>query len=365
MLIGGSVGGRFSRPIYGITAYENRILQNDEHKYFWQDSEYCIDNNIYLIVNIDTYLTGGRWQPTNEDLRQFTIDTKNQLISLGANKSNCRVTCDNESDEYCTFDYYMNMVRVIHDALNGDFDLGAGNFRTVKADWYEALASQYIGGHYEILDFHMQDGLDSTSDIDNYIKFMLMLKQVYSLRIAVTEGNNFYDVSTAQGHELLKYQINKADEIGCEAFCFPYVNWMHNGEETDDDMAYCWNWHSISPYWQDMLNLIASKKPTQRSVDGMILPSTKLGSTGYLAELVEELLTVLGYEIPAIDGVFNSVDVTELKKFQYAIKDKYPNIDIDGICGRKGYFYLISELTDSILKRDYQFKLEVYASPMK
>jgi hypothetical protein len=365
MLIGGGVGGRFSRPIFGITAYENRILQNDEHKYFWQDSKYCIDNNIYLIVNIDTYLTGGRWQPTNEDLRQFTINTKTRLKSLGATKSNCRFTVDNESNEYCDFNYYMNMVRVIHDALNGDFELGAGNFHTTKIDWYEALAMQYIGGHYEILDFHMQDGLDSESDIDNYIKFMLMLKQVYNLRIAVTEGNNFYNVSTANGHELLKYQINKADEIGAEQFCFPYVNWTSNNEESHEGMSYCVNDRWVTDYWNNMVNLIISKKPTQRSEDGMILPSTKLGSTGYLAELVEELLIVLGYDIGKIDGVFNSTDVTELKKFQYAIKGKYPNIDVDGICGRKCYFYLIEELEDPIVRDEYFRKINIYASPVK
>jgi hypothetical protein len=211
----------------------------------------------------------------------------------------------------------------------------------------------------------MQDGLDSESDIDNYIKFMLMLKQVYNLRIAVTEGNNFYNVSTANGHELLKYQINKADEIGAEQFCFPYVNWTSNNEESHEGMAYCVNDRWVTDYWNNMINLIISKKPTQRSVDGMILPSTKLGTTGYLAELVEELLTVLGYDIPAIDGVFNSVDVTELKKFQYAIKDKYPNIDIDGICGRKCYFYLIEEITDSIERDEYFRKINIYASPVK
>ena len=313
MFIGGGVIGRYSRVINGITCAEVRLLQNNEHKYAWTDIEWCIKNNIYVIVNIDTYLTGGRWCPTNEQLRNFVVQTKNKLLSLGANPYLVRFTVDNESDEYCTFSYYMNMVRVIHDALDFDFDLGAGNFRTPRLDWYKSLAEQ--NKHYEFFDFHLQDGLNSTKDTDAYLIFIKMLKDTHSLRIAVTEGNNFYDVSTAQGHELLKYQINKADEIGCEAFCFPYVNWMHNGEETDDDMAYCWNWHSISPYWQDMLNLIASKKPTQRSVDGMILPSTKLGSTGYLAELVEELLTVLGYDIPAIDGVFNSVDVTELKNF--------------------------------------------------
>src|SRR4030043_1440768 len=95
--IGGSCGGRYSRPITGITCYENRILQNNEHTYFWTDSKFCIGNKIFLIVNIDTYLTGGRWQPSNQQLRDFTIDTKTKLKAIGANKTNCRFTYDNES----------------------------------------------------------------------------------------------------------------------------------------------------------------------------------------------------------------------------------------------------------------------------
>ena len=49
MLIGGSCGGRFSRPIQGTTCYENRILQRNEHKYFWDDCKFCLENNILLL----------------------------------------------------------------------------------------------------------------------------------------------------------------------------------------------------------------------------------------------------------------------------------------------------------------------------
>ncbi len=365
MRIGGSVGGRFSRPIEGITCYENRLLQNNEHKYALTDAKFCLTNNIYLIVNIDSYLTGSRWYPPNQELRDFVIWAKNELKKLGANKYNTRFTADNESDEYCDFEYYMNYVRVIHDALGRDFDLGAGNFRTQSKEWYEHLAEQYIGGHYEVFDFHMQDGLDEVTDIDIYIRWIEYIKNKYGIkRLAVTEGNNFYNVTTLHGHNLLKAQINYAEYAGCEDFCFPYVNWMNNGEEKDLNMAYNWNFHPVSPFWEDMKNLIANKKPNQRSVDGMILPSTKLYSKGYLAELVEELLTVLNYNITAIDGYFDSNDVAELKKFQCDIKDEYPNIDIDGICGRKCYFYLIDKIEDSTTRRRYEFKLNVYASPM-
>jgi hypothetical protein len=109
---------------------------------------------------------------------------------------------------------------------------------------------------------------------------------------------------------------------------------------------------------------LAEKNKPIRSKDGMILPSTKYGSKGYLAELVQEILQLQGFYDGEIDGQFYKASVDAQKDFQNSIKDKYSNIVVDGICGRKGYFYLVNEIEDSIERKKYEFKLDVYASPM-
>ena len=354
MLIGGSCGGRYSRPITGITCYENRILQNNEHKYFWQDSKYCIDNNIYLIVNIDTYLTGSRWRPTNPQLRQFVLETKTKLKSLGANKANCRFTYDNETDEYTSFDDYMNGVRVIHDALSGQFDLGAGNFRTPRKDWYEALAKLSYQKYYEVFDFHMQDGLDSTKDIDSYTAYIKALKYAHKLRLAVTEGNNFWNVSTSNGHNLLKYQIEKADEIGCEQFCFVYANWTSNSEEDHQGMSYCVNDRWVTDYWNNMINLIISKKPITPELDDMKLSVLKLGSTGNQVLWVQEILELeYGYENEGgFDGKYGSKTFNQISAYQ---KDN--GLTVDGIVGKFTMADLVNKSSDV---KKWMNKLEIY-----
>ena len=127
-----------------------------------------------------------------------------------------------------------------------------------------------------------------------------------------------------------------------------------------------------SNYWAHWKILMNSKAPVPNlpieekgSKDGMILTSVKMGTKGYLTELVEEILEYLGYEIGKIDGNFTANDVDMLKNFQSKIKDKYPNIVTDGVCGRKGYFYLINEIEDSEIRKRYEFKLNVYGSPIK
>jgi hypothetical protein len=114
------------------------------------------------------------------------------------------------------------------------------------------------------------------------------------------------------------------------------------------------------------MQLIELEK-NKRSNDGMILPSTKLNSTGYLTQWVEEVLVILGYGVVDVDGVFDNNDVTELKEFQTYLKNTYPDLPIavDGICGRQGYFYMNDEIQDSVLRDKYWRKLNCYASPVK
>jgi hypothetical protein len=327
--IGGSCGGRYSRPISGITSYENRLLQNNEHKYFWQDLAFCLSNGIYSIINIDTYLTGSRWRPTNPQLRQFVLDTKAKIKSMGANKTNCRFTYDNETDEYTSFDDYMNGVRVIHDALDFDFDLGAGNFRTVRKDWYEALAKLSYQRSYEVFDFHMQDGLDDVDDIRFFSDWILYLKNTYKLRLAVTEGNNFYNVSTEKGHSLLKCQINYAENIGCEDFCFVYVNWTANSEEDHEGMSYNVNDRPVTDYWGNMANFIISKKPIANGDDEMKLDKIyKKGSRGIGVKFIQMVVNELLSTNLIVDGIWGSKTEEGVKAFQA----KW-NLVIDGIVG--------------------------------
>ena len=328
--IGGSVGGRYSRPIKGTTCYENRILQNNEHSYFWQDSKFCLDNGIYLIVNINTYMTGSRWTPSNIELRDFTIATKNTLRSIGANKFNCRFTWDNESLEYTNLNDYYGKLRVIHDALSGMFDLGAGNFRTSQLPAYAWLASKYNEEYFEVLDIHYQDGMDDVSDIE-YIggQFNAMVDAYNIKRVAVTEGNNFWNVCTPE-HNLLKHQIDVAEGYGCEDFCFAFVNWTLNGEEDHSNMSYCENDVPISDNWGDMLNVIKIKKPIVEDDDMKLDKLYRTGSRGIGVKLIQMVVNIdLDLDPQLVeDGIWGKKTEEAVRAYQIERE-----LAVDGIVG--------------------------------
>jgi hypothetical protein len=348
--IGGSVGGRYSRPIKGTTCYENRILQNNEHSYFWQDSKFCLDNGIYLIVNIDTYMTGSRWTPQGIELRDFTIATKNTLRSIGANKFNCRFTWDNESLEYTNLNDYYGKLRVIHDALTGMFDLGAGNFRTSQLPAYAWLASKYDEGYFEVFDIHYQDGMDDVSDIE-YIggQFNAMVEAYNIKRVAVTEGNNFWNVRTPQ-HNLLKHQIDVAEGYGCEDFCFAFVNWTLNGEEDHSNMSYCENDTPISDNWGDMLNVIKQKKPEVIVVYGIEINYVKPGSKNEETRAVQQIMIDEGYDLGSYgaDGIYGPVTLEAITKWQ---TDN--GLQVDGWVGKETWQWIFEEI-DTGMKRFLQ-----------
>jgi hypothetical protein len=232
--------------------------------------------------------------------------------------------------------------------------LGAGNFRTPRKDWYEALAKLSYQKYYEVFDFHMQDGLDSTKDIDSYIAYIKTLKYAHKLRLAVTEGNNFWNVSTASGHNLLKYQIEKADEIGCEQFCFVYANWTANSEEDHQGMSYCVNDRWVTDYWNNMINLIISKKPITPELDDMKLSVLKLGSTGNQVLWVQEILELeYGYENEGgFDGKYGSKTFNQISAYQ---KDN--GLTVDGIVGKFTMADLVNKSSDV---KKWMNKLEIY-----
>jgi hypothetical protein len=336
--IGGGVIGRYGRVIAGTTSAEIRLLQNDEHKYSWQDIKFCLDNNIFCIVNIDTYLTGGRWRPSNQVLRDFTIATKNTLRSIGANKFNCRFTWDNESLEYTNLEDYYGKLRVIHDALAGQFDLGAGNFRTSMMTSYSELASKYSEGYFEVFDIHYQDGMVNVGGIDYIAGKFNAIAQFYNIkRVAVTEGNNFWNVSTPNGHNLLKHQINVAESYGCEDFCFPFVNWTTNTEESHSGMSYCENDIALTDNWGDMLNVIKIKKPIVE--DEMTLDKLYMrGSRGIGVKFIQKVVNAHTGSTLLIDGIWGTLTEDGVRAFQEA-----KGLQVDGKVGVETFPAMIEE----------------------
>lgn len=324
-----------------------------------------------LIINFDSYNDGDRGWKSESILRNLIETTINETRNVGAlyGLTNAQVgqlvtfTFDNEADEIYSIEAYSYWARIFIDQVKGRFDIGLGNFNGLRDNYYEYICANVTGFKY--LDIHMQKDFESINKVNTNTDILQKIASKYNKELRVTEAFPVTsDLWTQSGYNLLLYQLNAAIKYNAKAFCC-FIRYDRGGEY--NKLAFLVG-SRVHPNWNEFKNIIEINKPNIELIkeqSEMILPTTRLGSKGYLTELVEELLQIAGYEIEVVDGNFTQNDVTELKRFQSDIKDKYSNIVVDGSCGRKGYFYLINELDDSLLKTEYFMKLNIFASPIK
>lgn len=359
---------------------ETRILTDQSSD--WKNvCKHAIANKIFLILtpcvnngyNIGTIPSDSAWQNTITSACQF-------LKSIGGNYNNARISLINEPMKFITREQYKHYIDLAYPIIKSyGFLCGAGNEEFVMSSAHGNMY-QYILDNckFDILDIHIQGSCDTQAHIDEYKAEVQSWINYWKVPADCTEA--FYgNITTSQGWNLLLAQLQMAKDLKCNNFCNVFNNIdtsvfpiLSNPDVANKWYELCFNINGVqhSKYWQLWLDQMEINKPVPniieiiRSKDGMILPSVKLGTKGYLTEYVEEVLEYLGFDIDEVDGLFTASDVSALTAFQLAIKDKYPNIDIDGICGRKCYFYLTNEIPDSIDRDRYRFKLEVYGSPV-
>jgi len=270
--------------------------------------------------------------------------------------------------------YYTDAVQ---DAVGADFDVVYGNDEFNMLDW------DYLGQQTKakVMGIHHLSSLGSWQNPKSHFKNIQDCKTIatlYHKQIMGTECGSYFKPYNGEGHQINKEILKECKNLGYLAALIVMVDINETEYSNNGILGYrVWNEEFTtiknpgqSEYFQDFM--VFAKAEGQQvkieSEDGMILPSTKVGSTGYLTELTEELLKLHGYDVK-VDGKLTAADATELDKFFKSIKDKYPNIIIETDplntkCGRKGYFYLIQEIADPATKADYQFKLQVYGSPI-
>lgn len=235
MNIGASCVGRYFWFTKDCRVVEARILQNDEHPHFWEAVDICHTNRIKLIVTIDTFLTNSRWNPTDSELASFTDWLCRELINSGFDKSNCKISWDNEPEEHTTKEKYTSRLNLIHKTINGRFELIAGNTQA-SLDFIDYVAKN---GKFEILGVHFQSSATTKEKIEYLGNEYRRIAKENNKRLTCTEAN-WFDVSTADGYQMLLNQLIKAEEIGCEDFCVVVIDQTFGYQNAPDDDANPW-----------------------------------------------------------------------------------------------------------------------------
>ena len=336
----------------------------------WGVTQKALNNGIYLIFTI---CVEENYNPTDWEWKHRVEMIAQKLISLGANTHNCRLSLINEPMKYISKEKYAHLINIAYNQVRDRFLISAGNeeflLAQAKGNMYEYILNH---SNFDILDIHIQGSCLKESDCSKWTNLALNWATSHKKILDCSEAN-YSDVAKESGYKTLLMQLRYAEKIGC--IHFPVVFIGLSNEDKYRWLSFIYNGKVRSHYWEDFKRLMKAKAPIQtitepiieRSKDGMIIPTQTIASyEKYLADLENELLWKLGYlkEEDVIRKVTQKT-VDALKMFQNDIEHKYPNIIIDGKCGRQTFRYLIQEIKDSIDRDNYRFALEIYASPTK
>jgi len=325
------------------TVNEIRFVQSIRHDPIcWNIVEMSLANKIKMIINVDSYGDGtNRGWHSEANLRVFTEAIINQLmhraymhgISYSQLKRFCRLTLDNEANEIYSpysYGYYLD---IFHSQINGRFDIGAGNFGNNRKDYDEYICRVHQTS-FNILVIHMQAGWETKSKIRDNAKWYRELATKYGKRLSCTEANpTTNDIWTADGFDLLHYQLKKAIEIGCEDFCMVFIK-MDRDQPKYKKLSFIYR-GQVNPYWETFKQIIKDNKPIEIKPIIINEDDMKLEKFYYKNKVtynrdtkkagVKFIQTVVNVDP---DGKWGAITDTAVRNYQENF-----DLDIDGIVG--------------------------------
>jgi len=336
-----------------VMVVENRYVITQPHMInnFWNVFRYCRDHKIGQIITIDLWQPSGHYSPPEKELRTVVSHIKNALISNGMDRDINYIAHDNEPAKYgVPMGLYCWQANVIHDELDGSYDLYVGGDEVSYRNWYQNIVPNCLN---EGIAFHLQNCALSVTDTDASINFISSLAGKYQKKVTCSEGN-YGDPSNQHIYNLIKYHIKRCRDIGALDYCVIFL-------ELKGHSKYKWlsfKYDNIirSPHYQDYINLCIEEKNKQdiKELEDMKLEVLKVGSKGNQVLWLQEILE-LEYNFEnegGFDGIFGPKTESQVKAYQQA-----NGLKVDGLVGKK-------TMTDLIIKSDipdeWMTRLQIY-----
>lgn len=355
-----------------LMVVENRyvVSQGDMIRNFWDVFGHCVANDIRQIITIDLWhpdrLRTKRHHPiSDEELRQLVTDLRN---ILWANRVPPDLACfqlDNEPAKYGMHPVqYCHLANVIHSALDRSYDLYVGGEEVSYRDFYSFVVPNSAN---QGIAFHLQNCARDERSTDDSVNFINHLAKIYGKKTTCSEGN-YRDPSQEYSWRIILHHIKRCRDIGAKDYCVIFLELRHHSRYAWLSMRF--DGQNRGPYYPVYIQMSRDEKERLQKgvIDGMIIRTIGAGAndvkSGYGVGFMQELLAANGFmDISRVNNLFDETTDSALRKFQEGLVDKYPNISVDGRCGRQTFRYLIQEITDEGERRDFELGLHVIMSP--
>jgi len=343
---------------------EVRFEKNDRFASALNWVKHDISVGKYVIANITLGDRTSFLSLSETDWRNWCNHVVYNIVKVGANPSNCRLTIDNEPMEHLTKEQYRNYVNIAYDEIKFrkgyKFLIGAGNeefdLAFAEGNMYDYLLETRAQKlcNFDVLDIHIQSSCNTPAKLKRWKDWMLAKKAEYNIKnISCTEAN-WMDVATLEGYEMLLSQCNAAEELGCSDFCIVFITLSEI--ERYQWLSFIYNNQVRSPYWEDFKNFIKSKKPIEKEEDMEFKAIYKRGDRGVVVKFIQEALNVYlsltgsSLEKLEVTGVFDAKTDTAVRAFQSGLL-----LAVDGLVGRFTMEKLIEVSPESFSKLIYRW----------
>ena len=329
---------RDGNPTKECLVAEIRQVVEDPQDKFWQDVSYCLENNIYIIINFDMWGSNGHLDYTELAWRQRVDGVVYQMLQKEPTAKKWRITIENEPMKYWSKEKYAWFINIAYDQIKiargwTHVQIGAGNEEFSLADKFGMYEYILKNCKFDYLDIHIQAAVIDASTmrvndtrLNNWCSLAQRWAMDYKKKLSCTEGN-WCDVSKETGYIDLIKMLNKAEAIGCEDFCvvftdyrsekYTWLTFLHRGEDRSNG-----NW---AKFKQEIIN----HKPQEEPVGDRIIRLTTPAMEGTDVKAIEDKLKILGFDIK-VNSRYENDDYQAMRVFQRETK-----IVIDGAVGNQ------------------------------
>jgi hypothetical protein len=210
---------------------------------FKRNVEFCLENNIYIIVNIMLRKGEEKDKFYNEqEWRRHVDGIVVGMLTKEPSATKWRITIANEPMKYVTKEKYASYINIACDQVKKargykHVKIGAGNEEFSKAA--ESGMYEHILKNCSLLDYldiHIQAAVINPAtmrvmdgSLDYYGNVAKAWAKKYNLKLACPEAN-WCNVAKKEGYTDLIKIYNKALEIGCEDFDVVFIDYSGKNE---------------------------------------------------------------------------------------------------------------------------------------
>ena len=182
-------------------------------------AEKCIKEKKFSITTVClNYFEADKFIPTEIQWRTYIEGTVKVLLAKGANLYNSRLDIINEptkhvrnSNNHPDVDKYIWLEHIAVDQVRGRLEIGFGCDELVYDGWQSNVVSRCKGNTYVI---HIQASCDTKAKTTNFVNIAKNRAVTYKKILDCNEGN-YKNVSQASGFDLMKFQMQEAERVGC------------------------------------------------------------------------------------------------------------------------------------------------------